>query len=189
MAGLLLLDVDGPLNPYNAKPHARPDGYHTFRYTQDGRWFSGDNARRVKGMRVWLNPAHGAMLRGLANETGLELAWATTWQHEANTHIAPAVGLPALPVVEFPVADLDAGGWTRLGGWKFPSVQAYAAGRPLAWLDDEHAMFPTARAAFAAARQGIPTLLQHIDPRLGIRQADLDTVREWADTMDRRAGT
>ncbi|MDQ0932254.1 hypothetical protein QFZ49_002184 [Streptomyces turgidiscabies] len=28
---LLFLDVDGPLNPYAAKPEKRPDGYTTLR--------------------------------------------------------------------------------------------------------------------------------------------------------------
>ncbi len=28
---LLLIDVDGPLNPYAAPPHRRPDGYQTHR--------------------------------------------------------------------------------------------------------------------------------------------------------------
>jgi HAD domain in Swiss Army Knife RNA repair proteins len=184
--GLLLLDVDGPLNPYAAKPHARPPGYETFRLTPSGEWHTGREARRRGGVRVWLNPGHGALLRGLAAECGLELAWATTWLHEANTRIGPAIGLPELPVIEFPDADLDdQHGWRGDGAWKWPAVARFAAGRPLAWLDDEHGTerFRRARSAFDRARAGAPTLLCHVDPRQGLRPEHLAAVRTWADTL------
>lgn len=103
---LLLLDVDGVLNPFAVTPTARPLGYRTYRYTPDGRWYSGRNVRRHQGVRVWLHPAHGARLRELAAAAGLDLAWATTWLHDANRFIGPAIGLPELPVIEFPAADL-----------------------------------------------------------------------------------
>lgn len=32
---LLFLDVDGPLNPYAAKPEKRPEGYTTLRVKQE----------------------------------------------------------------------------------------------------------------------------------------------------------
>jgi hypothetical protein len=31
-----------------------------------------------------------------------DLVWATTWEDEANTEIAPRLGLPPLPVVHWP---------------------------------------------------------------------------------------
>jgi hypothetical protein len=137
--GLLLLDVDGPLNPYAAKRTRRPPGYETFRYTADGDWLTGRIAQRRKGIRVWLNPGHGARLRALAAEADLELVWSTTWQHQANALVASAIGLDSLPVIEFPETDhASVGGWRRDDGWKWPSVAEYADGRPLAWLDDEH---------------------------------------------------
>ncbi|MET4923331.1 hypothetical protein P3L51_13370 [Streptomyces sp. PSRA5] len=97
---LLLLDVDGPLNPYAARL-PRPRGYTTH-HLHPSSWLSrqtpGSRPHR-RGLRVRLNPAHGPILTGLP----FELAWATTWMHEANTMIAPAVGLPTdLPVIEWP---------------------------------------------------------------------------------------
>ncbi|NUT46333.1 MAG: hypothetical protein HOV94_03285 [Saccharothrix sp.] len=185
--GLLLLDVDGPLNPYAAKPNARPPGYETFRYTPAGGWYTGRDVRRHKGLRVWLNPGHGALLLELAAATGLELVWATTWSHEANTLIAPAVGLPELPVIDFPDADLerDEAGharWSRDGGWKWSAVVRYAAGRPLAWLDDEHddTGARAAGATFDRDRADSPTLLCHVDPYRGLQPAHLDRIRAWA---------
>ena len=180
--GLLLLDVDGPLNPYRAR---RPAGYVTYRETPSGRWLRGGFPRR--GYRVRLHPGHGALLRSLADETGLELVWATAWEHAANDRVAPAIGLDPLPVIEFGDADAERDDRGRLfwrvgGGWKWPSVVAYAAGRPLAWLDDEHdgEEFARARAAFDRDRAGHPTLLCHVDPKDGLGAPHLDRIRNWA---------
>ncbi|PRY41786.1 HAD domain-containing protein [Umezawaea tangerina] len=180
-AGLLYLDVDGPLNPYAARAHRRPEGYGTFRRTARGGWYGGRDAKRYKGVRVWLHPGHGALLGDLAARTGLELVWATSWGHEANRHIGPAVGLPPLPVVEFPECDLDpVDGWSADGGWKWPAVLDHAAGRPLAWFDDEHDAFAAGRAAFDLGRAGAPTLLCHVDPRTGLLAEHLERVEDWA---------
>jgi len=43
--------------------------------------------------------SHSAWLRELSGV--YDLIWATTWEHDANKHIAPRLGLPPLPVVEF----------------------------------------------------------------------------------------
>ncbi|KOX17915.1 hypothetical protein ADK67_37630 [Saccharothrix sp. NRRL B-16348] len=183
--GLLLLDVDGPLNPYAANPHRRPEGYRTFRHTRRGTWHTGRDARRYKGLRVWLNPDHGGLLRALADDTGLELVWATTWMHLANTLVAPAIGLPELPVIEFPETDFDRDdGWLPDGNWKWRAVAAFAGGRPLAWLDDEHDQgHHEVRAWFDREREGVPTNLCHVDPRRGLRTEHLDDIRSWAATI------
>jgi hypothetical protein len=185
--GLLLLDVDGPLNPYAARPFTRTTGYVTYRETPAGSWVGGRDARGHKGFRVRLHPGHGALLRSLAEETGLELVWATAWQHAANARVAPAIGLTTLPVIEFPPADahVDRAGrlhWRPDGGWKWPAVAAYAEGRPLAWLDDEHdgTHYANARAEFDRERADSPTLLCNVDPRHGLRSGHLDEIRTWA---------
>lgn len=185
-----LLFLDGPLNPYLEKPHARPPGYATFRRTPGGAWLTGREAQRHKGLRVWLNPQHGEMLLNLARQTGLELVWATTWLHEANTRIGPAIGLPELPVIEFPLGDLEpdgAGGqrWRANGNWKWSAVAHYAAGKPMAWLDDDlhDAGYGHARAAFDRARATTPTLLCQVDPRTGMTTTHLDQVRQWAENL------
>lgn len=164
---LLLLDVDGPLNPYRAKPERRPEGYTT---------------HRLEGFRVWLNPDHGPLLLAFAAEHGVELAWATTWEHEANKSIGPNIGLPELPVVDL--------GWQRkfsgtihTDNWKFDGVLAFAAGRPLAWLDDDFAHFRAEREWFENERGGAPTLLHHVDPAIGLTSTDLATVAAWLDSL------
>lgn len=159
---LLLLDVDGVLNPCDAKPTRRPQGYQTHRISVTG--------QRGRALRVWLNPEHGPMLLAFAQQHGVELAWATTWEHHANVHIGPAIGLPQLPVIEW--------GFTA-HHWKFDAVLTYAAGRPLAWLDDDFRASPNDRAWFEGHRGPTPTLLHHIDPAIGLRPDDLTTVASW----------
>jgi hypothetical protein len=183
--GLLLLDVDGPLNPYRARLFGRT-GYLPYSDTF-GDWGVARGVRRYRGYRVWLNAGHGALLMALAAETGLELVWATAWRQAANERIAPAIGLDPIPVIDYPPddADIDERGrlhWRPGGGWKWPAATAYAAGRPLAWLDDEHDGLDhaPARAAFDRDRAGSPTLLCHVDPRTGLRAVHLDRIRRWA---------
>ncbi|TVZ99134.1 hypothetical protein FB157_101148 [Streptomyces sp. BK340] len=86
---------------------------------------------------------------------------------EANRWIAPVVGLPELPYVDFG-ADLFA---ERPDGvhWKTAAIVAYAAGRPFVWVDDEQSPEDT---AYTAAHHPGPALLHHVDPRLGLREED-----------------
>lgn len=156
----LLLDVDGVLNPYDAPE--RPAGYEEHRY-QPGLLWGPD------GLRVWLNPQHGAMLTTFAREHGLELVWATTWEQQANAWIAPRVGLGELPVIRFGTGAVV----------KRPKVRDWAGERPLAWIDD---MFTEVDHEWAAQRTA-PTLLVPVAPHVGLRQGDLKAVAEWADQL------
>ncbi|WP_248965696.1 hypothetical protein [Sphaerisporangium perillae] len=68
-----------------------------------------------------------------------ELVWATTWEDEANAEIAPRIGLPQLPVVNWPESsdeDERQDQWFGLH-WKTRTLVTWAAGRPFAWVDDE----------------------------------------------------
>lgn len=159
MRALVLLDVDGPLNPFAAKPDAKPTGFVEHKFRLDG-W------SRRRPLRMWLNPTHGPALLRAAGAA--ELVWATTWEHKANTMIGPAVRLPVLPVIEF-----------GTDTWKFDAVARYAAGRPLVWLDDDFDMFPAERDAFVAGRDGVPTSLVNVDPKVGITDVELTAVREF----------
>ncbi|MBK6018132.1 hypothetical protein [Streptomyces sp. MBT53] len=158
---LLFLDVDGPLNPYAAQPERRPEGYTTIRA----------NVRPGPPLRVWLNPAHGPALLGL----GYDLCWATTWMAAANRWIAPVVGLPELPYVDFG----DALFAERPDGvhWKTEAIVAYAEGRPFAWVDDEQG---APDGDFVTAHHSGPALLHHVNPRLGLREGDFAALAEFA---------
>ncbi|MFC7303098.1 hypothetical protein ACFQVC_02545 [Streptomyces monticola] len=169
---LLLIDVDGPLNPYAARP-LRPRGYTTHRF-HPANWSARQRpgSRRLRrGLRVWLHPGHGARLTALP----LELAWATTWMHEANELIAPVIGLRRdLPVIEWP--ELFARDPDGLY-WKTRHVLEWADGRPFAWVDD---MITDLDLRHAAQHYDARSLLLRIDPRKGLRQRDFDRLVGWA---------
>ncbi|MEU6258160.1 hypothetical protein [Streptomyces sp. NPDC047043] len=158
---LLFLDVDGPLNPWAAQPEGRPEGYTTILVA----------LHPGRALPVWLNPAHGPALLSL----DYDLCWATTWMDAANRWIAPTVGLPELPYVDFG-AGLFA---FRPDGvhWKTEAIVAYAQGRPFAWVDDEQS--PADEEYVTAVHPG-PALLHHVNPRLGLRAADFAALADFA---------
>ncbi|MFG2111079.1 hypothetical protein ACGFRB_00310 [Streptomyces sp. NPDC048718] len=171
MRPLLFLDVDGPLIPFGAPPpytypsHAPvpPPGSHPLLYRVD--------------------PAHGPRLAAL----GCELVWATTWGDEANAIMAPRLGLPPLPVVDWPEEGPgDLADWADLENvraglhWKTRPLSVWAAGRPYVWLDDE--IGPADR-AWATAHHPAPALLHRVDPCTGLGDADYTAVTAWLDQM------
>ncbi|MFF4485900.1 hypothetical protein ACFY0F_05285 [Streptomyces sp. NPDC001544] len=161
---VLYLDVDGPLNPYAAKPERRPEGYTTIRVA----------LRPGRALRVWLNPAHGPALLDL----GYDLCWATTWMDAANRWIAPVVGLPDLPYVDFG-AGLFA---LRPDGvhWKTQAIVAHAADRPFAWVDDEQT---PADSAYVRAHHTGPALLHHVSPGIGLLEPDFTALADFAQAL------
>ncbi|GIG01007.1 HAD domain-containing protein [Catellatospora citrea] len=166
---LLFLDVDGPLNPYAAKPERRPDGYRTYRMALTSEWGYNVYGRR-KPLRVWLRPEHGPDLLALP----YTLVWATTWTAEANEWIAPVLGLPELPVVDWP-RSREAG---RDGvHWKTRRLVEWADGRDFAWVDDE---VTDADVAWIAAFHPGRALVYRVDPRHGLRTADFAALLSWA---------
>jgi hypothetical protein len=169
---LLLLDVDGPLNPWAAKHENRPAGY-TEHKLKLSRW------SRRRPLRIWLNAGHGPELLRVAEQGGAQLVWATTWEHRANTVIGPAIGLPVLPVIELSAAAEPRPG--EQSAWKYRAVARYAAGRPLAWLDDDFDLFPAARDAFLDKRRaaGLATELVRVNPRTGMTPVELAAVEAW----------
>ncbi|MFF9572743.1 hypothetical protein [Streptomyces sp. NPDC014685] len=178
---LLFLDVDGPLNPYAAKPEKRPEGYTTLRVPQE----SGAAGRhgmlrtRMRPLRVWLSPDHGPALLAL----GYEICWATTWMSDANKWIGPTLGLPELPFVDFGDALLN----ERPDGvhWKVEPLVEYANGRPFAWVDDEQSK---ADHAHVAAHHHAAALLHHVNPRIGLRNDDFTALAAFAASVDTSLG-
>ncbi|MEW2493856.1 hypothetical protein AB0942_09950 [Streptomyces nodosus] len=172
---LLLLDVDGPLNPFDAPPHRRPAGYRTHRMKPDN-WIAqhgGMPEHRVKPLRVWLNPSHGPALMALP----YELVWATTWEHDANDWIGWRIGLPReqdLPVIEFGDQWTVRPDGTYVKTW--PIVE-YTAGRPFAWVDDQ---ISDVDRAYVDHHHPGPALLHRVDPRKGLTEDDFAVLANWA---------
>ncbi|WP_053756840.1 MULTISPECIES: hypothetical protein [Streptomyces] len=175
---VLLVDVDGPLNPYAAKPYRRPEGYETHRMMTP-RWEAAERRRLaewglpnrpVKPLRVWLNPNHGPALTALP----FDLVWATTWEEEADEFIAPVLGLPTLPYIPWPSPRPEPAGGVF---WKTPEIVAWAKCRPFAWVDDE---ISEADHAWVQEHHHGPALLHRVDPRRGLEPDDFAALTAWA---------
>jgi HAD domain in Swiss Army Knife RNA repair proteins len=147
---LLFLDVDGTLLPFAtaAGPPATANGNPLL----DG-----------------LNPAYGRWLLAL----GCDLVWATGWMDEANTEISPRIGLPAMPVVDFPDFSDD---WRTGLHWKTRYLVAWAAGRPFIWLDDE---LTDIDRAWVNVHHPAPALLHQVSARAGLTETDMAALKCW----------
>jgi len=154
---LIFLDVDGVLIPFAARP-VQPGSLVANRATGTG-----------NPLLDRLDPQDGHRLSAL----GGDLVWATTWMAEANETIAPRLGLPSLPVVEFPDADDPPPPGLH---WKTEFLTRWADGRAFIWLDDE---------TTGADRRWVDThhpgraLVHRVDPVVGLTARDFALIRQW----------
>ncbi|MFD5699404.1 HAD domain-containing protein [Streptomyces lasiicapitis] len=161
---LLFLDVDGPLIPFGATREQRPDGYPTYQGARIPRR-TGTNPLITR-----INPALGPLLLALP----CTLVWATTWMSDANDTVAPWLGLPELPVVDWPDPTDD----DPVGGlhWKTRPLLDWAAGRPFAWIDDE---ITDRDRTWVEAHHPARSRLHRIDPRHGLADQDIVALDQW----------
>ena len=156
---LLFLDVDGPLIPFRARSAGRllaPSDAVAF------------TAASENPLVDRLDPEDGRRLLGLE----CQLVWATTWMADANEVVAPRLGLPQLPVVEFPDDEIPPGGLH----WKTRFLTEWAGGRTFVWLDDE--ISDTDRQWVQTHYQGT-ALLHRVDPFIGLTDADFTLIGQW----------
>lgn len=120
--------------------------------------------------------ADGAGPRLLRLAEHYELVWATGWEERANEHLPLLLGLPAdLPVLTF-------GGRARFGTahWKLEALDAYAGGRPLAWIDDS---LDRSCREWAESRTA-PTLLVPTVSDIGLTDPQVETLIGWSEGLD-----
>jgi len=158
---LLLLDVDGVLNPYGGEC---PAGYTEHVLFPE----------EIEPVRVCVD--HGDWIAELAGV--YEVVWATAWGEEANRLLAPLLGVPRMPVVPFPQVPFSA-------DLKVPAIDALAGDRPAAWIDD---MLGPAAYDWAARRVA-PTLLLPVDPLVGWNRQIVERALEWAVSAGRAPTT
>jgi hypothetical protein len=149
---VLLLDVDGVLNPYGTV--TCPEGFTEYDL------FPGEEPVR-------LCPAHGEWITELRHV--FDVAWATAWNDDANRLLAPLLGIDALPVVAMPSPPFQPRD-------KVPPIARFAEQRPAAWIDDLH---PEEAQIWSATRRE-PTLLVPVVPAVGLTRQAIDHALTWA---------
>jgi hypothetical protein len=151
---ILAVDIDGVISLFGAEE--RPDRSLT-------------KLELVDGVPHLISLPTGDRLRRLGEH--FELVWASGWEDKANFYLPGMLGLEELPYVTF-------GGAVAAGAahWKLGPLEEFAAGRALAWVDDNFN-----EGCFEwAERRAEPTLLVPTEPHLGLEEAHVGALEAWA---------
>jgi hypothetical protein len=154
---LLAVDIDGVISLFGSEE--RPDEATT-------------RFQLVDGVPHRISLVTGDRLRRLSED--FELVWASGWEDKANFYLPEMLGLPELPHVSF-----DGAARGGAAHWKLGPLEAYAADRALAWIDDN---FDQSCYEWADAR-ALPTLLVLTEPQHGLEEAHVDALKAWARSL------
>jgi hypothetical protein len=167
---LLMVDIDGVISLFggwqrgglghrhSSSPDAAPAG----------------SLHSIDGTPHFLSATAAAHLLELA--AVYELVWASGWEERANEHLPHLLGLPP----ELPFLRFDRAVGRANAHWKLDAIDAYAAGRPLAWIDDA---LNDACHEWAHARAA-PTLLVETDPEIGLTAGEASRLAAWAQQLE-----
>jgi HAD domain in Swiss Army Knife RNA repair proteins len=168
---LLMVDIDGVISLFANELPADADGsFHS-----------------IEGIPHFLSATAAAHLLDLGAH--FELVWASGWEERADDHLPHLLGLPkGLPFLSFergavaPRRALQgAGAGSVAAHWKLDAIEQYAAGRPLAWIDDA---LDAGCHDWAAAREA-PTLLVQTEPSVGLTGGEAALLSRWASSLQR----
>ncbi len=153
------MDIDGVLSLFGFSSDERPAGT----------WLN------VDGMLHLISADARKHLLGLMEE--FDLVWCSGWEEKANEYLPHALGLPGpLPYLSF-----DRSPGRGHAHWKLAAIEDHAGpDRPLAWIDD--ALDDACRTW--AGRRGAPTLLVQTLPALGLTDAHVTALRDWARRLE-----
>jgi hypothetical protein len=167
---LLLVDIDGVLSLFGFPAHASPEGSLHF----------------IDGIPHFLSASAARHLLGLVSL--FELVWCSGWEEKADEHLPHLLGLPSgLPHLSFERrshardtgATESAASKSIRGHWKLDAIDAYARGRPLAWIDD---CIDAACHVWGQARRA-PTLLVQTVPERGLTEREAVQLQAWAQAL------
>jgi hypothetical protein len=149
---ILFMDVDGVISLFGFD-EPPPGSFH---------W--------VDGVAHYIDARVGERFRRLAER--FDVVWATGWEERANEYLPRLLDLPVaeLPFLTFGNAVFGT------AHWKVDAIDAYAAERPAAWIDDS---LDERCHAWAASRDA-PTLLVETDSATGLLDAHVERLLEWA---------
>jgi hypothetical protein len=157
---ILFVDVDGVLSlfgfPMDQDP--LPGPFH---------W--------IDGIPHCIPAEGGPRLERLAER--FEIVWATGWEEKANEYLPFILKLTRK---DFPVLTFDGRAVFGSSHWKVDALDEYALDRPAAWIDDNNT--EPACLDWAAGRTA-PTLLITTQSPVGLTDAHVQELLEWADDV------
>ena len=151
---MLFCDIDGVLSLFGFPADSVPEGTWT----------------QVDGVAHLLSARASRHLLDLAGH--FDVMWCSGWEEKANEHLPRLLGLGPYEHLSFPPEP-------EAEHWKLTTVQRTAAGRPMAWIDDD---FNDACHAWARAREE-PTLLVATEPHAGLTDVHAQRLRAWAESL------
>jgi Swiss Army Knife RNA repair-like protein len=150
---VLFVDVDGVISLFGFEPSGSPPGkFHS-----------------IDGILHCIGAEAASRLARLAER--YELVWATGWEEKANEYLVHILALPE----ELPVLTFDGRAVFGSSHWKLEAIDAYARGRPAAWLDDN---IDEECERWAAGRRE-PTLLVPTENAIGVTEEHLELLLRW----------
>jgi len=151
---ILFVDVDGVISVFGFPMDEPPPGsFHT-----------------IDGIVHCISERAGERLARLAS--AFDLVWATGWEEKANEYLPHLLNLDG----DLPVLSFDGRAVFGSAHWKVDAIDAYAADRPAAWIDD----FIDETCREWAERRSAPTLLIETDSATGITDGDVEKLLAWA---------
>ena len=151
---ILFVDVDGVISVFGFPIDEPPPGsFHT-----------------IDGIVHCISERAGDRLARLAS--AFDLVWATGWEEKANEYLPHLLSLDG----DLPVLSFDGRAVFGSAHWKVDAIDAYAANRPAAWIDD----FIDETCREWAERRSAPTLLIETDSATGITDGDVEKLLAWA---------
>jgi len=161
---LLFVDVDGVVSLFGFSARTEPPGrFH---------W--------IDGVAHCIPDEAGGRLTRLAQH--YDLVWATGWEMMANEYLPKILGLP---FTELPTLTFDGRAVFGSSHWKLDALSGYADGRPAAWIDDN---IDDACRLWALSRRE-PTLIVESRPSIGLTDAHVQRLLDWAHSDASPAGT
>lgn len=171
MRPLLLLDVDGVLNP-SAEPTSGTGGWADWQPLQD---LPGP-MRPLVG-RTWASREQGAALADL----GCAVEWATTWDHHAATTFGKHFGWQTYPTISWEPSKA-----ITIPGHLESLSQHGGLPKLVVWVDDEHrpgghlATDPRIESHLSALNCRV--LRVGPDPRIGLTARQVACIANWLRT-------
>jgi hypothetical protein len=170
---LLMVDIDGVISLFGAAPGLQGSPVAALGQPSGRRGTADGSFHSIEGIPHFLSSTAAGHLLDLSSL--FDLVWCSGWEEKANEHLPHLLGLPAtLPFLRF--SDGVRGTRVTNGHWKLEAIETFAAGRPLAWIDDA---LSEACHEWAAARP-VPTLLVQTAPELGLTSREAQLLADWA---------